>query len=85
MSINISLNSFMNGGKTSIEIVNMKKNMPIRTINKEANLGSFKMVCIWLHKLQTTFDITKEQITKSIKSLRVHTNKRLITTTENLK
>jgi len=46
MSINISLNSFMNGGKTSIEIVNMKKNMPIRTINKEANLGSFKMVCI---------------------------------------
>ena len=36
----------MNGGKTSIEIVNMKKNMPIRTINKEANLGSLKIVCI---------------------------------------
>ena len=85
MSINISLNSFMNGGRTSIEIENIKKNIPIRTINKDANLGSLKIFCIWLHKLQTTFDITKEQITNSIKSLKVHTNKRLITTTENLK
>ena len=75
----------MKGGKTRIEIVNMKNDIPIRTINKEINLGNFKIVCIWLHKLLITFDITNEKIIKSTKSLKVHTIKKLIITTENLK
>ena len=75
----------MNGGNTRIEIVNKINDIPTRTINKETNLGNFKMVCIWLHKLLTTFDITNEQIIKRMKSLKVHTIKKLIITTENLK
>ena len=75
----------MKGGKTRIVIVNMTNEIPIITINKETNLGNFKMVCIWLHKLLTTFDITNEQIIKRMKSLKVHTIKKLIITTENLK
>ena len=75
----------MKGGKTRIKIVNMKNDIPTRTINKETNLGNFKIVCIWLHKLLITFDITNEQIIKSTKSLKVHTIKKLIITTENLK
>ena len=75
----------MKGGNTSIEIVNMMNDITIKTINKETNLGNFKKFCIWLHKLLTTFDITSEQIIKSMKSLKVHTIKKLIITTENLK
>ena len=75
----------MNGGNTMIEIANIMNDIPNRTINKETNLGNFKMVCIWLHKLLTTFDITNEQIIKRMKSLKVHTIKKLIITTENLK
>ena len=68
-----------------MEIVNMINDITTRTMNKEANLGSFKMDWIWLHKLLITFDITIEQIIKSMKSFKVHTNKKLITTTANLK
>ena len=63
----------------------MKKDIPITTSNKERNLGNFKMGCIWLHKLLTTLDITKEQIIKSKKSLNVHTIKKLNIITKNLK
>ena len=75
----------MKGGKTRIEIVNMKNDIPTRTINKETNLGNLKIVCIWLHKLLTTFDITNEQIIKRTNSLKVHTIKKLVITTKNLK
>ena len=75
----------MKGGKTRIEIVNMMNEITIRTINKDKNLGNFKPVCIWLHKLQTTFDITNEQTIKRKKSLKVHIINKLIITTENLK
>ena len=37
------------------------------------------------HKLLTTFEITNEQIIKRMKSLKVHTIKKVIITTENLK
>ena len=33
----------MKGGKTRMEIVNMINDITTRTMNKEANLGSFKM------------------------------------------
>ena len=56
-----------------------------RTINKDKILGSFKPFCILLHKLQTTFDITKEQIIKRRKSLNVHIINDVIRTTTNLK
>ena len=85
MSINISLNSLMKGGNTRIATVNMMNDITTRTINKEIGLGNFKLVSIWLHKLQTILDITSEQIIKSIKSLNVHIIKMLIVTTANLK
>ena len=85
ISINISLNSLINGGKTRMATVNMMKDIAIRTINKEIDLGSFNPVWIWLHKLQTTLDITKEQIINRIKSLKVHIIKELIVNTANLK
>ena len=57
----------------------------IRTINNEKNLGSFKPVWIWLHKLHKTLDITNEQTIKRMKSLKVQIIKELIVTTANLK
>ena len=85
MSINISLNSLIKGGKTRIAIINIKNDITTRTMNNESDLGSFKPVWIWLHKLQTTLDITKEQIIKRIKSLKVQIIKELMVTTANLK
>ena len=75
----------MNGGKTSIAIVNMMNDITTKTINKEIDLGSFKPVWIWLHKLQITLDITNEQIIKRMKSLKVQIIKELIVITANLK
>ena len=85
MSINSSLNSCIKGGNTRIEIVNKMNDITNRTNISERNLGSFNKYCIWLHKLQITFDITKEQIIKSRKSLKVHIIKKLIIVTANLK
>ena len=75
----------MKGGKTRIANVKMMNDITTKTINKERYLGSFKLVWIWLHKLQTTLDITNEQIIKRIKSLKVQIIKKLIVTTANLK
>ena len=75
----------MNGGNTRIEIINIINDITARTVNKETDLGSFKLVCIWLHKLQTTLDITKEQIIKRMKSLNIHIINELINNTANLK
>ena len=85
MSINISLNSLINGGNTSIKIANIINDIANRTINNDKILGSLKNFCILLLKLQTTFDITNEQIIKRRKSLKVHIIKKLIKTTDNLK
>ena len=83
-SINSSLNSLMNGGKTIMKTVNIMNDIDIRTINKAINLGSFKNFWTWLHKLQTTFDMTNEQIINRKKSLNVHIINKLIKTTVNL-
>ena len=85
MSINISLNSLIKGGNTSIESVKIMNDITTRTINKESNLGNFNPDCTLLHKLQTTFDITNEQIIKRMKSLKVHIIKKLIIITAILK
>ncbi len=75
----------MNGGKTRIATVKMTNDITNKTINKERDLGSLKLVWIWLHKLQTTLDITKEQIIKRMKSFKVQIIKELIVMTANLK
>ena len=85
ISINISLNSLINGGSTRIESVKITNVITTKTINKDSGLGNFNPVCTLLHKLQITFDITSEQIIKSMKSLKVHIIKKLIIITANLK
>ena len=75
----------MKGGKTRIATVNMMNDITTKTINSEIDLGSFKPVWIWLHKLQITLDITKEQIIKRMKSLKVQIIKKLTVMTANLK
>ena len=66
-------------------IVNIMNDITIKTINKDKNLGSLKPLCIWLHKLQTTLEITNEQIINRRKSLNVHIIKKVINKTDNLK
>ena len=85
ISTSISLNSFINGGNTRIKIVNIITDMTAKTRNKEIDRGIFKPFWIWLDKLHTIFEITKEQIIKRRKSLRVHTIKEVIKITTNLK
>ena len=85
ISTNNSLNSFINGGNTRKSIVKIKTVIIEITVNKEINLGRFNLFCNWLHKLQTIFEITKEQIIKSKKSLNVHKIKMVINITVNLK
>ena len=45
ISINISLNSFINGGNTRKNIVKIKKVIIDITVNKEINLGRFNLFC----------------------------------------
>ena len=85
ISNNISLNSFMNGGKTRINTIKMMNEITIITNNNEISLGSFKTFCSWLTKLQIIFDTTSEHIIKRKKSLKVHNIIRVISVTANLK
>ena len=85
ISTSISLNSLINGGNTRIKIVNTINEITVKTRNKESDRGIFKPFWIWLHKLQTIFEITKEQIIKRRKSLKVHIINEVIKITTNLK
>ena len=85
ISTNISLNSFIKGGKTSINIVKTKNEITAITKNSDNNLGIFKKFVTWLLILQMMLDITKEQIINKRKSLNVHIIKELIKITTNLK
>ena len=75
----------MNGGNTRIKIAKIMNDIVAITKIKEINLGSFEYFCIWLHRLHTIFEITKENIINSRKSLRVQIIKRLIKITADLK
>ena len=75
----------MNGGNTRIKIVNTIIDITVITRNKESDRGIFNPFCIWLHKLHTMFEITKEQIISSRKSLKVQTINEVINITKNLK
>ena len=85
ISTSISLNSFTKGGNTRIKIVNTITDITVKTRNKDSDRGIFNPFCIWLHKLQTIFEITKEQIISRRKSLKVHIIKEAIKITTNLK
>ena len=85
ISSKISLNSFINGGNTRIKIVNTIIDITDSTITKDRVRGILKPFCIRLHKLHTIFEITKEQIIRSKKSLKVHIIKDVIKITANLK
>ena len=85
ISTSISLNSFINGGKTRIKIVKTITEITVNTINKDRDRGIFNPFCIWLLKLHTIFDMTKEQIIRRKKSLKVHIIKDVIKITANLK
>ena len=70
-SISISLTSLIKGGKTS---KTEAKNIKIRKINtnsSDIDLGIFKIFLILFVKLQIIFAITKEQIIRRRKSLRL--------------
>ena len=85
MSTSISLNSFMNGGNTRIKIVNTNTDITVNTKNNDRGLGIFNPFCIWLHKLHTIFEITKEQIISRRKSLKVQIINEVIKITTSLK
>ena len=46
ISTSISLNSFTNGGKTRIKIVNTVRDITVSTKNKDSGLGIFNPFCI---------------------------------------
>ena len=75
----------MNGGNTRIKIVNIITDITVNTKNKESDRGIFNPFCTWLHKLHKIFEITKEQIIKRRKSLKVHIINEVINITTNLK
>ena len=85
ISTNISLNSFIKGGKTSIKIENTITDITTNTNNKANDLGILSTFCTWLQRLHTIFEITKEQIIKRRKSRKVHIINDVIKITVNLK
>ena len=68
-----------------MKIVNTITDITVKTRNKESDRGIFKPFCIWLHKLHTMFEITKEQIINRRKSLKVQSINEVIKITTNLK
>ena len=75
----------MNGGNTRIKIVNTITDITVNTRSRESDRGIFKPFWIWLDKLHTIFEITKEQIINRRKSLKVHIINEVINITANLK
>jgi len=62
--------------------MNIKK---INTTNKDKDLGRLVNFCNWLHKLQTMFASTREQIIKRKNSLKLQKIKKVKADTINLK
>ena len=70
-STNISLSSFMKGGKTRNTDARKIKTRKIKTIKSDIDLGIFKMFFILLVKLQIILAMTREQIIRRRNSLRL--------------
>ena len=71
ISISISFNSFMKGGKTSNTDARKIKAKNIRTKESDIGLGIFKVFFTLLVKLQIMLAITREQIIRRRNSLRL--------------
>ena len=71
ISITISLTSFMKGGKTSNTEVKKIKARKTKTINNDIDLGIFIIFFNLLVKLHIMLAITREQIIRRRKSLRL--------------
>ena len=85
ISINISLTSFINGGKTSNTKVKKIKVKKIKTKNNEVDLGIFTIFFTLLVRLQIMFAITREQIIRRRNSLRLQKIRKQIQKTNILK
>ena len=85
MSIKISLNSLMKGGKTIITEIRKINDKEIITIKRDNGLGILNKYLIWLHRLQIILDITREHIMRRKKSLRLQKIKKKITSANILK
>ena len=84
-STSISLISLIKGGKTSnTEAKNIKIRI-IKTIRSDIDLGIFKIFFNLLVKLQIILDITREQIIRRRKSLRLQKIRKQILKVNNLK
>ena len=84
-SINISLTSFMKGGKTSNTEARKIKARRINTKISEIDLGIFTIFFTLLVKLQIILAKTKEQIIRRRKSLRLQKIRKQILKTNILK
>ena len=70
-SISISLSSFMKGGKTSKTEVRKIKDRIINTKKSDIDLGIFRIFFSLLVRLQIMLAMTREQIIRRRKSLRL--------------
>ena len=84
-SISISLTSFMKGGKTSKNEARIIKRRKSKTKNSDIDLGIFKVFFTLLVRLQIMLAITKEQIIRRRKSLRLQKIRKQILITNILK
>ena len=85
ISISISLTSFMKGGNTSNTEARKIKARKIRTNKSDIDLGSFKIFFNLLVRLQIMLAITREQIIRRRKFLRLQKIKKQILKTNILK
>ena len=84
-SINISLTSFIKGGKTSKTEARKIKARKIKTTRSDIDLGIFKIFFNLLVRLQIMLAITREQIIRRKNSLRLQKIRKEIQNTNNLK
>ena len=84
-STSISLTSLIKGGKISKTQAKNIKIRKINTIRSDIDLGIFIIFFNLLVKLQIIFDITREQIIRRRKSLRLQKIRKQILRVNNLK
>ena len=84
-STSISLTSLIKGGKINNTQAKNNKTRKIKTISSDIDLGIFKIFFNLLVKLQIILDITREQIIRRRKSLRLQKIRKQILRTNILK
>ena len=84
-STSISLTSLMKGGRTNNTQAKNNKTRKIKTISSDIDLGIFTIFFNLLVKLQIILDITREQIIRRRKSLRLQKIRKQILRVNNLK